>query len=123
MPPIIILNTIIFTHRCGGYIMKHFFEKITRYMTSRKSQSSRKEFLRGIAVSLSSIPLVKALSVPALAESEKKLKPRQKRITQTMCDLAVVKGNRPAAITRKAIQALGGMSPFVKKGDIVVIKP
>ncbi|OHD62831.1 MAG: hypothetical protein A2176_02995 [Spirochaetes bacterium RBG_13_51_14] len=72
---------------------------------------------------MSSIPLVKALSVPALAESEKKLKPRQKRITQTMCDLAVVKGNSPAAITRKAIQALGGMSRFVKKGDIVVIKP
>lgn len=37
-------------------------------------------------------------------------------------DLAVISGE-PAAATRKAIEALGGMSHFVRRGDRVVIKP
>ncbi len=37
--------------------------------------------------------------------------------------LAVVEGESPAAITREAIAALGGMSKFVGRGDRVVIKP
>jgi uncharacterized protein (DUF362 family) len=37
--------------------------------------------------------------------------------------LAVVEGESPAAITREAIAALGGMRAFVGKGDKVVIKP
>ncbi len=37
--------------------------------------------------------------------------------------LAVVQGDSPAAITREAIAALGGMKRFVAKGDRVVIKP
>lgn len=37
--------------------------------------------------------------------------------------VAVAKGPSPEAITRAAIDALGGMSSFVKKGDRVVIKP
>jgi uncharacterized protein (DUF362 family) len=38
-------------------------------------------------------------------------------------DLAVVKGEDPASNTLKAIQALGGIEKFVKKGDKVAIKP
>jgi hypothetical protein len=38
-------------------------------------------------------------------------------------ELAVARGSSPEAITRAAIEALGGMSRFVKKGDRVVIKP
>ncbi|MBM4313266.1 MAG: DUF362 domain-containing protein [Deltaproteobacteria bacterium] len=37
-------------------------------------------------------------------------------------DLAVISGE-PAAATRKALEAIGGMSRFVKKGQRVVIKP
>jgi uncharacterized protein (DUF362 family) len=38
-------------------------------------------------------------------------------------DLVMVKGKSPAAITKLAINTLGGMKRFVSRGDIVVIKP
>ena len=37
--------------------------------------------------------------------------------------VAVAEGNDYPAITRKAINALGGMKRFVKQGDVVVVKP
>ena len=37
--------------------------------------------------------------------------------------LAVVKGPDPAAITRKAVELLGGMEQFVSRGDVVFVKP
>jgi uncharacterized protein (DUF362 family) len=41
----------------------------------------------------------------------------------TPATLAVVEGESPAAITKEAIAALGGMGKFVGRGDRVVIKP
>lgn len=38
-------------------------------------------------------------------------------------DLAVAKGDSPAALVRAAVDALGGMGRFVGRGDIVVVKP
>jgi len=38
-------------------------------------------------------------------------------------DLVVVRGGEPEALARKAIELLGGMKRFVKKGDNVIIKP
>ncbi|MBN2134836.1 MAG: DUF362 domain-containing protein [Acidobacteria bacterium] len=38
-------------------------------------------------------------------------------------DLAVVKGDDPSAITRKAIEMLGGMKNFISKDDVVIVKP
>lgn len=38
-------------------------------------------------------------------------------------DVTVVEGGEPPALVRKSIEALGGMSRFVKQGDIVVLKP
>ncbi|HRZ14903.1 MAG TPA: DUF362 domain-containing protein [Candidatus Omnitrophota bacterium] len=38
-------------------------------------------------------------------------------------DLAAVQGDDPAVITRKAVEAMGGMSRFVKKDAVVVVKP
>ena len=38
-------------------------------------------------------------------------------------DLAVARGTSPAAITKAAIDALGGMKRFIARGDIVVVKP
>jgi uncharacterized protein (DUF362 family) len=37
--------------------------------------------------------------------------------------LSVVKGEDAAAATIKAVEALGGMSNFVSKGDVVIVKP
>ena len=37
--------------------------------------------------------------------------------------VAVAEGTDYAAITRKAINAVGGMKRFVKVGDVVVVKP
>jgi uncharacterized protein (DUF362 family) len=38
-------------------------------------------------------------------------------------DLAWITGESPAALTKAAVEALGGMKAFVSKGDKVVIKP
>ncbi len=38
-------------------------------------------------------------------------------------DLAVAHGASPAAVTKAAIDALGGIKRFVSRGDIVVVKP
>lgn len=38
-------------------------------------------------------------------------------------DLVAVRNGRPAAMVDKAIAAFGGMAPFVKKGQTVVVKP
>jgi uncharacterized protein (DUF362 family) len=38
-------------------------------------------------------------------------------------DLAYIQGDSPAAITKAAIETLGGMGKFVSKGDVVMIKP
>jgi uncharacterized protein (DUF362 family) len=38
-------------------------------------------------------------------------------------DMSIVEGDSPAAITREAIKALGGMQRFVSKGDRVLVKP
>jgi len=37
--------------------------------------------------------------------------------------LAVARGGEPEEITRRAIEAIGGMQRFVKKGDDVIVKP
>jgi uncharacterized protein (DUF362 family) len=38
-------------------------------------------------------------------------------------DLVIAKGERPCMLVRSAILALGGMSRFISRGDVVVIKP
>ena len=38
-------------------------------------------------------------------------------------DIAIARGNDPAAMTRSAVNALGGIKRFVKPGNRVVIKP
>ncbi len=42
---------------------------------------------------------------------------------QSIPDLAVVTDGDPASMTREAVGLLGGMSRFVSKGDVVVVKP
>lgn len=42
---------------------------------------------------------------------------------QKFPDLAVIQGESPAAITKTAVAALGGMKRFIAKGDVVIVKP
>ncbi len=90
---------------------------------SGRGRTSRKEFLRSMAAAAASVPLINALLRPAEARAADKLAPRPKRAVKTLCDLAVVRGESPAVITRKAVEAVGGMARFVKPGYTVVIKP
>ena len=43
--------------------------------------------------------------------------------SETKSSIAVVSGDSPFKITKRAVKELGGMSRFVSKGDVVVIKP
>jgi len=49
--------------------------------------------------------------------------PRRSRSGGLSDALAVAHGDDPAAITRRAVDALGGMGKLVRPGDVVVIKP
>jgi len=42
---------------------------------------------------------------------------------KTNPDMAIITGESPAAITKEALAALGGMKRFIAKGDKVMIKP
>ncbi len=103
--------------------MKKIRSLLNNRGNSRQARTSRKEFLRGLLAAVVSVPVINALFRPAAARAEEKLKPRPKRAVKTPCDLAVVRGGSPAAITRKAIEAVGGMGRFVRPGDTVVVKP
>jgi len=75
-------------------------------MSDERRAASRREFLiattAGLALGLTAAPDLGFAAGPP--------------------DLAVVSGD-PAAATRKALEALGGMSRFVQKGQRVVLKP
>lgn len=43
--------------------------------------------------------------------------------TSAAAELSVVKGDDPEKNTKKAIDMLGGMSKYISKGDVVVVKP
>ena len=103
--------------------MNALIDKSFRRLINENSRSSRKMFIRATLLALGSLALVKYFIPSAHADADTKLSPRKKRAFKTPCDLAVVQGDSPAAITRRAIDALGGMGRFVRKGDIVVVKP
>lgn len=78
---------------------------------------SRREFLiRGAALGLAYGGLG-LISTPSI------LKAVTEPVSSTTLDLAVAKGGDPAKNTVKAIQALGGIERFVRKGNKVVLKP
>lgn len=78
---------------------------------------SRREFLiRGAALGIAYAGLG-LFSTPKILKAVTASKPRG------ALDLAIAKGGSPADNTIKAIQALGGIERFVKKGNKVVLKP
>ncbi len=42
---------------------------------------------------------------------------------QNFPDLALMQGDNPAVLTRKAVASLGGIGRFISKGDVVLVKP
>lgn len=42
---------------------------------------------------------------------------------QNFPDLALIQGDNPAVLTRKAVASLGGIGRFVSKGDVILVKP
>ncbi|MBU9889119.1 MAG: DUF362 domain-containing protein [Candidatus Omnitrophica bacterium] len=87
-----------------------------------KEQISRRAFLKvllgGLLVLISNNTFLKF----AFAK-QKPSGPRARREVKTPYDLVVIEGKDPYQNTVQAVEALGGMSRFVRKGDVVVVKP
>jgi len=79
-------------------------------MMEEKLERTRREFIRDMGL-LAGGATATAAGVPLFAADA------------TTPDLAVVSGESPKDIVKKAVAALGGMKRFVSKGDVVVIKP
>ncbi len=88
--------------------------------TGWAGRMTRRRLLRCMAVGAASTALASCSQTPTPAgisqESAATLEPGQTY-------LAVARGADPTVITERAIQALGGMERFVKKGYDVIIKP
>jgi uncharacterized protein (DUF362 family) len=82
---------------------------------SENMEYTRRKFLiksLGTGCGLASSFLLKGLP-PAYSQN----------INSTVPDLVAVKNNEPDILFQKAIELMGGMSRFVKKGQTVVVKP
>ena len=114
------------------------------------TELSRKNFLRFLAASLSSLGSLylagclnqdkllsrvnspnKITSTPFLPEptepqstaTQEPLPTETPPPTPTPADLAIARNGEPEEMVRAAVKALGGMGKFVKPGDEVVVKP
>ncbi len=88
-----------------------------------KARFSRGSFLKFAAVTFGSLAVPPMFKRKGLLHAATTLDPRPKKNIATACALAVANHADPAAGTRAAVNALGGMKLFVKKGDTVVVKP
>lgn len=84
---------------------------------------SRRKFLKLLGAGALSAAALDLMARSGLAAAFKKSNGRQGRKIMADHDLALVKGADPSAMTRKAVELLGGMGRFVKSGDVVVVKP
>jgi len=73
---------------------------------------NRRDFLKATIVSSVAFSIPGAIN-PLLGSLDAAVK----------TDLAVAHGLRPAATTKAAIDALGGIKKFISRGDIVIVKP
>ncbi|MDR2860256.1 MAG: DUF362 domain-containing protein [Elusimicrobiota bacterium] len=88
------------------------------------NEMTRKSFLKTFLAALGILAVSSKSAKKAFAQNTKGINPRTKRTTPaTNFDLTAITGNDPAAITRRSVELLGGMGKFIKKGDIVSIKP
>ncbi len=72
---------------------------------------NRRTFLKTVSTSLAAAPFIRPVDL--FSSSSQAPLPH----------LSIVTASDPASATRKAVEVLGGMSSFVSKGDIVIVKP
>jgi uncharacterized protein (DUF362 family) len=84
---------------------------------------SRRDFLKLLSCGIGSAALLHFMRRTGIAAAVKNPNSRKKRAVTTDHDLVKVKGTDPAAMTKYAVETLGGMGRFVRSGDVVVIKP
>lgn len=101
---------------------------------SIKKPISRREFIRWLGMAGAGAALTACvkndLPTPVLSTSTQTSLPVASTLSPTQTDgsvgktyLAVARGENPAELTRRAVEALGGMQRFVKTGNDVIIKP
>jgi uncharacterized protein (DUF362 family) len=84
------------------------------------STISRREFLKAAGLTSIGTTLTAAGCQPA---EDKEPSTEDVGPTADQAYLTIVHGPDPAAITRAAVEALGGIQRFVKAGDDVIVKP
>ena len=81
---------------------------------------TRRQFIKLTGVAAAGLTLFGAGCAAPTGETGRRLPPDP---TGDQAHLSVARGGDPAAITKAAINALGGIERFVKSGDDVIIKP
>ncbi len=76
----------------------------------------RRDFLKAIAISGATVAIKMNDGMGILAQTVNSSSGKA-------IDIMAVMGGEPAAMFRKAISEMGGMSKFIKKGQTVVVKP
>ena len=76
----------------------------------------RRDFLKAIAISGAAISLKMSGGMDVMAQTTRNAAGKS-------VDLVAVMGGEPEALFRRAIQEMGGIGRFVKKGQRVVVKP
>ncbi|HOY10253.1 MAG TPA: DUF362 domain-containing protein [Candidatus Omnitrophota bacterium] len=90
--------------------------------TFLKTQMNRKGFLKVCCAVLLAFITGNQLLKAAFAKSEDS-SGRPKKGLKGLHDIVAVKGGDPYQNTVKAVEQMGGIGRFVKKGDVVVVKP
>ncbi len=83
---------------------------------------NRKKFLKVLVSSFALLFLPKLSSKSVFADTPKS-NGRPKKKIKADHDLVAAQGEDPYLITVKAVTAIGGIEKFVKKNDVVVVKP
>lgn len=84
---------------------------------------SRRDFLKTCLAGLAGLAIGSNFLKNAGAAASSGFNGRPKKGIKGLYDLVVARGPDPYADTVKAVEGLGGMGKFVKKNDVVVIKP
>lgn len=84
---------------------------------------TRKGFLKILFIGFAAAFLATVKTKKLFASGTKKIYPRRVRKISADYDLVSVEGDNIEIMTKKLMDELGGIEKFVKKGDIVVVKP
>jgi uncharacterized protein (DUF362 family) len=84
---------------------------------------SRRKFLKIILSSFAMLLFSASRPGAASAADQAQSAGRAKKSIKTDHDAVVASGEDPYLMTVKAVEAMGGMNKFVKKGDVVLVKP